>query len=65
VDFVTRPEHDPEAREVIELALERLLAEHEQPSAYGSRWRAEGIAENLDDEDRGTADNVAVVRPRK
>jgi hypothetical protein len=51
VDFVTRPEPDAEAREAIALALERLLAERELPPAYGSRWRAEGIAENLDGED--------------
>jgi len=52
VDFVARPDPDPEAREAIALALERLLWSDQLPSAYRSRWRAEGIAENLDgDED--------------
>jgi hypothetical protein len=53
VDFVTRPDPDPEAREAIALALERLLWSDQPPPAYRSRWRAEGIAENLngDDED--------------
>jgi hypothetical protein len=51
VDFTTRPESDPEAQEAIGLALERLLGAEELPPAYASRWRAEGVAENLDGED--------------
>jgi len=47
VDFVARPDPDPEAREAIALALDRLLWSDQPPSAYRSRWRAEGIAENL------------------
>jgi hypothetical protein len=55
VDFVTRPEPDPEAREAIALALECLLVADELPPAYASRWRAVGIAENLDGEDEAPA----------
>jgi hypothetical protein len=47
VEFVTRPEPEPEEREAVALALERLLAAAELPPAYRSRWRAEGIAENV------------------
>jgi hypothetical protein len=50
VEFIARPEPDPEAREAIALALDRLLQTDEQPPAYRSRWRAEGVAENLDGE---------------
>jgi hypothetical protein len=50
VDYVARPNPDPEARKVLELALERLLRSDRPPPAYRSRWRAEGIAENLDGE---------------
>jgi hypothetical protein len=50
VEFVTRPEPDPEEREAVALALERLFAANELPPAYASRWRAAGIAENLDGE---------------
>jgi hypothetical protein len=55
VEFVARPDPDPEAREAIELALERMLGPDELPPAYTSRWRAEGIAENLDGDDEGPA----------
>ena len=51
MDFVARPEPDPEAREAIELALERLLDVDVLPPAYRSRWRAEGISANLDADD--------------
>ena len=51
MEFVTRPELDPEGREALALAVERLLEAEALPSAYASRWRAEGIAENLDGED--------------
>ena len=50
MEFVTRPEPDPEGREALALAVKRLL-EEALPPAYASRWRAEGIAENLDGED--------------
>jgi hypothetical protein len=55
VEFVSRPEPDPEAREAIALVLEHLLEAGELPPSYGSRWRAEGIAENLDGEDEAPA----------
>ena len=47
MDFETRPKLDPEHEEALTLALERLLAGDVMPPAYRSRWRAEGIAENL------------------
>jgi hypothetical protein len=40
MDFIARPEPDPEAREALSLALGRLLAGNEPPPAYRSRWRA-------------------------
>jgi len=55
MDFIARPEPDPEAREALSLALGRLLAGDEPPPAYRSRWRAEGITENLDGEDEAPA----------
>jgi hypothetical protein len=55
VDFIVRPEPDPEAGEAIALALERLLRSREPPPAYRSRWREEGIAENLDGDDEDPA----------
>jgi hypothetical protein len=55
VEFVTRPEPDPEEQAALALALERLLAPHEPPPAYGSRWRVQGITENLDGEDEAPA----------
>jgi hypothetical protein len=55
VDFITRPELDPEQREAIALALARLLEVGELPPAYESRWRAEGVAENLDGDDEAPA----------
>jgi hypothetical protein len=47
VEFEARPEPDPEQEEVLTLALERLLAGDAIPRPYLSRWRAEGIAENV------------------
>jgi hypothetical protein len=47
VELIIRPEPDPEEREALALALERLLSSAEVPPAYTSRWRAAGIAENL------------------
>jgi hypothetical protein len=52
VDFLVSPEPDPEEREALTLALERVLPAADGPPAYASRWRSAGIAENLgDDED--------------
>jgi hypothetical protein len=48
VEFAVRPEPEPDEREAVALVLERLLAKDALPPAYRSRWRAEGIAENLD-----------------
>jgi hypothetical protein len=61
MDFVARPDPGPEAREAIELALEQLLRPDELPPAYRSRWRAEGIAENLGggDEDPAGESNTS------
>jgi hypothetical protein len=47
VDFETRPQPDPEPEEALTTALERLLAGDVLPAPYRSRWRAEGIAENV------------------
>jgi hypothetical protein len=47
VEFIARPAPDSEEQEAVALALERLLAADELPVGYNSRWRAEGIAENL------------------
>jgi hypothetical protein len=53
VEFITRPEPDPEEREAVALALERLFAADVLPPVYASRWRAAGIAENLDGKGEG------------
>jgi len=50
MEFIIRPEPDPEEQNAVALALERLFAADELPLAYRSRWRAEGVAENLDSE---------------
>jgi len=60
VEFEARPEPDPEQEEALTLALERLLAGDATPRAYLSRWRAEGIAENV----RGAVANEPVPEPR-
>ena len=52
MEFITRPELDPEEREAVALALERLLEPAQVPAAYESRWRAQGIDENLGGEDQ-------------
>jgi len=54
VEFIARPEPDPEEAEAVALALERLLLADVLPPAYESRWRTQGIAENLDGEDQAT-----------
>jgi hypothetical protein len=59
VDFIARPDPDPEAREAIALALEVLLRFDETPRAFRSRWRAEGVVENLDDDDEPPRQNAA------
>jgi hypothetical protein len=51
VDFLVSPEPDPEEREALALALERLLPAADVPPAYRSRWRSAGIDENLGDDD--------------
>jgi hypothetical protein len=51
VEFIIRPEPDPDEQDAVALALERLFAADELPLAYRSRWRAEGVAENLDPDD--------------
>ncbi|MGN6430660.1 MAG: hypothetical protein ACTHNB_08005 [Gaiellaceae bacterium] len=60
MDFEARPQLDPEQEEVLTLALERLLAGNVLPRAYRSRWRAEGIAENV----AVDAANETVPEPR-
>jgi hypothetical protein len=60
VDFETRPKPDPEQEEALTLALERLLVGDAMPPTYRSRWRAEGIAENV----RGDAANETAAEPR-
>jgi hypothetical protein len=59
VEFVARPQPDPEQEEALSLALERLLARDVRPPAYGSLWRVAGIAENL-----GAEGREAPARPR-
>jgi hypothetical protein len=51
VEFVARPKPDPEEQDAVALALERLFAVDELPLPYRSRWRAEGVAQNLDADD--------------
>jgi hypothetical protein len=60
VDFETRPKPDPEQEEALTLALGRLLAGDVMPPAYRSRWRAEGIAENV----AGDSANQTASEPR-
>jgi len=47
VDFEARPQPDLEQQEALMVALERLLADNVPALPYRSRWRAEGIAENV------------------
>ena len=60
MDLETRPKPDPEQQQALTLALERLLAGDVMPPGYRSRWRAEGIAENLG----GEAANDTAPEPR-
>jgi hypothetical protein len=53
MEFVSHPEPGPEERKVVARALEPLFAGDGLPPAYSSRWRAAGIAENLDGEGEG------------
>jgi hypothetical protein len=55
VDFIVRPEPDPEERKALMVAVERLLAGADVPPAYKSRWRSDGIAENLGGDEEGQA----------
>ncbi len=51
-----RPEPEPFEREVLELALERLLSDRPvEPAAYGSEWRRAALEEGVagGDEDAG------------
>jgi hypothetical protein len=60
VELIVLSEPDPDDREAVALALERLLAADEVPPVYRSRWRASGISENVD----GDEDDYATARPR-
>jgi len=60
VDFEAVPKPDPDQEEALTLALGRLLAGDVLPRAYRSRWRAEGIAENVG----GDATNESGPEPR-
>ena len=51
MEFIIHPEPDPEEQDAVALALERLFGADELPLAYRSRWRAEGVAENLDSDE--------------
>jgi hypothetical protein len=51
MELEIRPEPDPDEREAVALALERLLAGDDTPSAYRSGWRRAGIAENVGGEE--------------
>ena len=51
MEFSIRPEPNPEEQDAVALALERLFAAGALPLAYRSRWRAEGVAENLDSDE--------------
>lgn len=54
MEFDIRPEPEPAEREAIVVALERLLSRDRLPAPYRSRWRAEGVRENTED-DEGVA----------
>jgi len=58
VEFISRPEPDAKEREAVALALERLFATDGSPPAYASRWRAAGIAENLDGKGEGDSESA-------
>lgn len=47
MELEIRPEPEPDQREAIETALERLLAHPALPAAYLGAWRQAGIAENV------------------
>jgi hypothetical protein len=50
VELIIEPEPEPDEREAVTLALERLLSGETMPDAYRSRWRDAGIAENVSDD---------------
>jgi hypothetical protein len=56
MELALEPEPEPEEREVVTLALTRLLAREQVPPAYRSAWREAGVAANLAD--------YATARPR-
>ena len=58
MDYEIRPEPPARDRGAVVAALERLLAGDPVPPAYRSRWREEGVRENVD------AD-YATARPRR
>jgi hypothetical protein len=55
VDFEIAPEPADAEREAIVVALERLLSREPVPAAFRSDWRAEGLRENIEDEDQAGA----------
>jgi hypothetical protein len=48
VELIIEPEPDPDERDALTAALERLLHGEATPAAYGSRWREAGIRENVE-----------------
>jgi hypothetical protein len=52
VKYEITPEPTPEQRKALIKALERLLAGENQraPEPYQSRWRLEGLRENVEEE---------------
>jgi hypothetical protein len=57
VEFVFAPEPEPEEREAVTLALQRLLTGERVPAAFRSAWRQAGISESV-------APDYATARPR-
>lgn len=57
MDFSVSPDPDPEDREAVTIALERLLGGEHVPPAFRSAWRHEGVVENL-------GVDYATARPR-
>jgi hypothetical protein len=57
MEFKLEPEPAPEEREVVTIALKRLLGGERVPPAHRSAWRRLGVIENL-------GDCYATARPR-
>jgi hypothetical protein len=53
MDVEIRPEPSPEERRALLASLERLLADPQPPAAYRSRWRKQGLLENIAPEGAG------------